>query len=373
MGQQTERFRLGAREIALIFLFWTSLATLSSVNRIVGARDFGVGRVISPAGPILLTYVEAWTWALLTPFLFWLASRSSSLSPRWFRVPLLIVIGFFVAIFVFLVLDAARDAIITVPRRGVRPAFSPLREIGRFRFLNQLIVYGAVLATGFAREFSLRDRRREQRESKLEAQLAEARLDALRMQINPHFLFNTLHAISALVERDPAGVRRMIARLSELLRHTIESRASDEVTLRDELAFLDRYLEIMEIRFAGRLEIERRVAPDVLDALVPNLVLQPILENALEHGVARVTGTGRIGIAAVREDDDLVLVVRDNGPGFDASAATGVGLANTRARLEQMYAGEATMTLDAPDGGGALVRIALPFHTAADRVGAADE
>ncbi|HEY0159488.1 MAG TPA: histidine kinase [Thermoanaerobaculia bacterium] len=367
---QRERFHLSARELLLIFLFWTALATVSSVNRLLDARDFGFGRVMSPAGPIALAFIEAWTWAAFTPLIFWLSSRSDLTRTQWLRIPLLILAGIAIAIAVYVLLDFARSEIITMPRRrrgGGPPVFAPLREIGRFRFLNQLLVYAAVLATGFAREFFLRDRRRQQQEVRLEAQLAEARLDALRMQINPHFLFNTLHAVSALVERDPAGVRRMIARLSELLRHTIDSRGSDEVTLREEVAFLRRYIEIMEIRFQGRLQVTMDIAEDALDALVPNLVLQPVVENALEHGAGRAEGEGRVALSARRDGDDLRLSVRDNGPGLEAGATTGVGVANTRARLEQLYGEFATLTLANAEDRGVVATITLPYHTRADR------
>ena len=283
------------------------------------------------------------------------------------RVPLLILIGIGVAILVYTLLDAARFIVIDPSiagrrGRGTGSAFAPLREIGRFRFLNQLLVYLAVLAAGFAREFFRRDQRRQRQAAQLQAQLAEARLDALRMQINPHFLFNTLHAVSALVERDPGGVRRMIARLSELLRHTIESHAADEVPLRDELAFLRRYIEIMEIRFQGRLRVDMNLADDTQDALVPNLILQPIVENALEHGVNRAAGEGRIEIAARRDGGRLVLSVGDNGPGLDAQHASGVGLANTRARLEQLYGDRGSLELRDAEGGGVLAQITLPYH-----------
>lgn len=360
-----ERFHLSARELGLIVLFWTSLATLSSVNRFLGAREFGIDQVLS-SRPIVLAFIEAWTWAALTPLIFLLSSRLSLGESKWIRIPLLIAIGIAVAIIVYLVLDFARDALIDVPlrRRARGPGLMPLREIGRFRFLNQLIVYGAVLAAGFAREFFLRDRKREQNEVKLQAQLAEARLDALRMQLNPHFLFNTLHAISALVERDPPGVRRMIARLSELLRHTIDSRGADEVPLRDELALLRRYLDIMEVRFQGKLQIEQHIAAGVQDALVPNLILQPIVENALEHGVSRAGGAGHVTIDARREGASLVLTVRDNGPGLGDANENGVGLANTRARLAQLYGGDGSLTIGNAEGedGGVAARIALPFH-----------
>jgi LytS/YehU family sensor histidine kinase len=258
----------------------------------------------------------------------------------------------------------ARSEIFEVPR--YRSAITPFREIGRLRFLNQFVTYLAVLAAGFAREYFLRDQLRATEANVLQTQLAEARLDALRMQLNPHFLFNTLHAVSALVERDPSGVRKMIARLSELLRKTMESGAPNEVPLRDELALLRRYVEIMEIRFQGRLRVATNVPDDLLGALVPNLVLQPIVENALEHGAARAEGEGRIAIEARRSGERVVLSVRDNGPGVSAGASSGVGLANTRARLEQLYGDEASLTLTTAPDGGALAEIALPFHTAGD-------
>jgi sensor histidine kinase YesM len=246
--------------------------------------------------------------------------------------------------------------------------------VARFRFLNQFLIYLAVLAAGFAREYFLRDQQRAReaielarQTAALQAQLADARLDALRMQLNPHFLFNTLHAVSALVERDPGGVRRMIARLSELLRHTMDSDAPNEVPLRDELSILRRYIEIMEIRFQGRLTVTAQIDDAALDALVPNLVLQPIVENALEHGAARASADGRIEITARLDDGErLVLTVRDNGPGVERNAGAGVGLANTRARLEQLYGDEASLSLTSATGGGAISEIVLPFHTASD-------
>src|SRR5690349_8881267 len=368
MTTPNEKFTLSTREVVLIFAFWTFLATLSAVNRLLDPRGFGFRRM-SPAGPITLAFIEAWTWAAVTPFILWVSSLSSvSKRSLWVRVPLLILLGIGIAILVYTLLNAARFVVFDPPVTGRRgrggggSAFAPLREIGRFRFLNQLLPYLAVLAAGYAREFFLRDQKRQRQAAQLQAQLAEARLDALRMQINPHFLFNTLHAVSALVERDPGGVRRMIARLSELLRHTIESHATDEVPLREELAFLKRYIEIMEIRFQGRLQVEIKIDDDTLDALVPNLVLQPIVENALEHGVNRATGDGRVSIAARRDGTRLVLSVRDNGPGLDAKNESGVGLANTRARLEQLYGAAASLSLSSADGGGVLAEIALPYH-----------
>lgn len=360
------KFSLSTREIVLIFAFWTFLATLSAANRLLDPRGFGFR--MSPAGPIALAFIESWIWAAFTPLILWLSSWTSERTRSlWIRIPLLLLIGVGIAVAVYALLDLARFLVIDPPplRRRGRSTFAPLREIGRLRFLNQLLVYFAVLATGFAREFFLSDQRRQRQEAHLQAQLAEARLDALRMQINPHFLFNTLHAVSALVERDPGGVRRMISRLSELLRHTIDSRATDEVPLREELAFLRRYIEIMEIRFQGRLRVDMQADDDTLDALVPNLILQPIVENALEHGVNRAAGEGQITISSrieFRGSKYLVLTVRDNGPGIDTRNESGVGLGNTRARLKQLYGDRAVLTLKNADGGGTLAEITLPHH-----------
>jgi signal transduction histidine kinase len=367
-------WRLSNRELLLIFLFWTSLATISTVNRLLDPRAFGL-RVMSPAGPIVLTYIESWIWAAVTPAIFWLSSRfSPSKSSQWFvRVLLLLAIGLIISVGVYALLEIARTAVFETPlprrRGGLPPLWVPLEGLGRLRFLNQFLVYVAVLVAGFARTYFLRDQLRgreavalEAHAARLQAQLADAQLTALRMQLNPHFLFNTLHAISALVERDPGGVRRMIARLSELLRTTIDRPANDEIPLREELTFLQRYIEIMEIRFQGRLRVERDISDEVLEALVPNLVLQPLVENALEHGAARAAGDGMIEIGARRDGTRLRLRVRDNGPGPKAGEGGGVGLTNTRARLMQLYGPDASIALTAASGGGALAEITLPFH-----------
>ncbi|HUJ15339.1 MAG TPA: histidine kinase [Thermoanaerobaculia bacterium] len=345
--------RLSGRELALIFAFWTLLATVSAVNTLLDPRGYGF-RLISPAGPIAMAYIESWLWAAFTPVIFFLSSRFSIERSSWLlRVPALLVIGALISVAIWFVLAFARTEIFELPRRGA-PAFAPLLEIRRFRFANQLLVFFAVLAAGYAREYFLR-------ESALRTQLAEARLDALRAQINPHFLFNTLNAIAALVERDPTGVRRMIARLGDLLRRTIESRGAAKVTLREELDFLQRYIDIMEIRFQGRLRTQLHVDDDTLDLPVPSLVLQPIVENALEHGASRAAGEGRIDISAHRDSANLVLQVRDNGPGVRQEAA-GVGLTNTRARLEQIYGKRASLTLVSPPEGGAVATISIPIH-----------
>jgi sensor histidine kinase YesM len=342
---------LTRREIAIIFAFWTLLAVLSSVNWLLNPRGPGF-RPIDPSGPISVAFIESWTWAALTPLIFRLSSRFSLA-----RAPLLIAIGFVVSIAVFVILGYSRELLVTTSRsRGFE-----ISDVARMRFVPQLLFYFAILAAGYAREYFRRDRERQAHAVQLQAQLAEARLDALRMQVNPHFLFNTLNAVSALVDRDPSGVRKMIARLSELLRTTIDSNAADEVPLRQELELLDRYVGIMEVRFQGRLRVEREIDPSLLETRVPNLILQPLVENALEHGASRAMGEGVVRIAARRDRDSVVITIRDNGPGV-GERREGVGLANTRARLAQLYGAKGSVTLTTAEGGGAVAEVVVPFH-----------
>jgi signal transduction histidine kinase len=363
---------LRAREVALIALFWTFLAVLITANRLTDPR--AADRQVA-SGPIVLTLFEAYLWAALTPLIFWLAGRFSLGRRKWlWRLPLLLAIGVLLALLVTVATAYLRNEVLELPRRA-RPGPVPLVE--RFQFFNDFIMYLGVLAAGFARDYfrryeaGNREAARLQAEAAaLRAQLAEAQLAALRMQLNPHFLFNTLHAISALVDRDPAGVRRMIARLSELLRSTLEEGAQAERTLERELAFLSRYLEIMQVRFQGKLEVEMDVDPEARQALVPTLILQPLVENAVKHGIANVRGEGRIELRARREGDRLVLSVRDTGPGpapdDGAPAARGVGLHNTEARLRRMYGDDQPLSLRAAEGGGAVAEIRIPYRPASE-------
>jgi sensor histidine kinase YesM len=378
---QTDHIPLRRSELLGIFAFWTFLALLTAANGLLDPRGRGIQPLVTGA-PITLAFFESYLWAALTPFLFWLTSRFSiERENRVKRVMLFVVAGVVVAILVEAILAYLRFEVFFTMRRRRQIPFSPFFGMTRLFWLDDLMVYFAIVAAGFARDYFRRyQARREEavrlqaHAAELHAQLAEARLAALRTQLDPHFLFNTLHAISSLVERDPRGVRRMIARLSELLRTSLEEGNEQEIPLEKELAFLNRYLEIMQIRFQGRLEVDTRIDGASMDALVPTMILQPLVENAVKHGVAKVSGTGRIEIRAYRDDADrLVLRVRDNGPGLDADAddessdGGGVGLANTRARLQQLYGSDQRLTLTtAPDGAGVVAEVTLPYHTRAD-------
>jgi two-component system, LytTR family, sensor kinase len=368
-----QSFRLSRRELILIVAFWTFMAVLSVANRFLDPRQLGF-QLTNPSAPIILALVSSYGWALLTPFVFWLSARVlTDHRHRVVGVLVLLAVGFAIVVALGVTNEGIRNALLPFPaRRGSRGGQPPGYFWLRPWFLNDFIIYIGVLAAGLARAYSIRYQQQREESlrvaAQLRAQLAEARLDALRMQLDPHFLFNTLHAISSLVERDPRGVRRMISRLSELLRHTIEGPTEQEIPLRDELDLLRRYLEIMEVRFQGRLEITTDVQERALDALVPNLILQPIVENAIKHGVSKIEGTGKIAVRGRIDGGDLVLTIENNAPLVESTAGTGVGVRNTRARLSHLYGDEQHFVLRGGDGAAPLTiaEIRLPYHTRAD-------
>jgi sensor histidine kinase YesM len=232
-----------------------------------------------------------------------------------------------------------------------------------------LIVYWLVVFAHLGWHYYQRFREREVQTVQLQHELVEARLEALRMQLNPHFLFNTLHAISSLIHENPQAADRVVARLSELLRLTLDQSKPQEVPLSEEMAFLDRYLEIEQTRFAERLRVEKNISPDTQQALVPYLILQPLVENAVRHGIEPREELGLLKICASRKNGRLELLVRDNGDGLpsktDLNAAAGIGLSNTKSRLRHLYGEDCRFELNPAEGGGLEARVEIPFHTAA--------
>ena len=227
-----------------------------------------------------------------------------------------------------------------------------------------MLTYGAIVGGWHALRYQREAKARELAEAQLRESLTEARLAALRSQLNPHFLFNTLNAISTMaLKREDDRVVLTLGHLGELLRVSLDDDLPQEITLCDELEILDRYLEIQRLRFGERLTITRDVDVTVLDALVPSMILQPLVENAIIHGIAPVPGPGEVRICAERRGSKLALEVFDSGPGFGSAAATGIGLSNTRARLTQLYGGEHSVTLGALDARGARVTVTLPYRS----------
>ena len=231
-------------------------------------------------------------------------------------------------------------------------------------------MYFTTLGCVHAFAYFVEAKEREAQTARLAAQVAEARLGALRMQLHPHFLFNSLNAITVLVrDQDTAAAGRMLDLLSDVLRQVLRSDRAHEVSLADELRFLERYLAIEQVRFSDRLVVRFDIDESLLDAAVPEFVLQPLVENALRHGIANRADAGVVEVSARVDGDSLVLTVADNGPGPGAAAESrhgnGLGLANTRERLTTLYGGRARLELReraVADGGGTLATVRIPFR-----------
>ncbi|MCG8458675.1 MAG: histidine kinase, partial [Holophagales bacterium] len=237
-----------------------------------------------------------------------------------------------------------------------------------------LVVYFGIMATIQAFLYHTRFRRRELKASRLEAQLAMARLEVLKMQLHPHFPFNTLNAISALMHRDVHAADRMITLLSDLLRLSLDKDDRHQVPLGNELEFLERYLAIEKIRFRDRLVVRMDIDPSCLEAQVPRLILQPLVENSIRHGIAVHSAASLVAVRARRKGNRLDLSVSDDGPGMSSGKPSreGVGLANTRARLEQLYGDDHRFALERAETGGLRVHMEIPFEEAPREYPAAD-
>ena len=275
------------------------------------------------------------------------------------------------AALLFTAVHAAGMVSVRVLLWGMAPQFGWLTALQRMHLTNLdwlLMTYTTVVGFTYAIGYHREGQARSIREAQLQTSLMEARLKTLESELHPHFLFNTLHAISTLVHTNPEAADRMISRLSDLLRLTFDRSGAARVALQEELEFLQKYLEIEQTRFQDRLTVRYEIDPLTLDAEVPRLILQPIVENAIKHGISLRSGPGLVQITSRVEAERLWLEVRDNGAGLSGSARSkvrpGVGLANTRDRLECLY-GDAHRLEFSEAEGGLTVRIALPLQRAA--------
>jgi two-component system, LytTR family, sensor kinase len=305
----------------------------------------------------------------LTTVIFGFSHRFRLDTPRWPRAlaaHAAAALGF--SVLHFGVLFVVRLAL--WPNMIKAPSYNWV-NVGQRQFLSNmdwaLMTYAAIVGLSLALAYYRESQSRAMNALQLEAQLADARLRTLQAELHPHFLFNTLHAISTLVHTKPDLADRMISRLSDLLRLTFDHSGVNRVPLQQELEFLQKYLEIEQTRFQDRLTVRFEIDPETLDAEVPRLILQPLVENAIQHGIAPRSGPGQVQVVSGHEDGRLWLEVRDDGVGLNAGARarlrSGIGLANTRDRLACLY-GEGHR-LEFSDGGpGLSVRIDIPFHTA---------
>ena len=310
-----------------------------------------------------LTYWYA--WAALVPIILWLARRYRFGRHTWRRAAAIHGIGVFAITAVHAMLTVTARVAIMKALAGREVSWWPaFYEVFFANFDWEMMTYWAVVGLSHAMDFHRESQERALTAAHLQTKLAEAQLQALQRQLHPHFLFNTLHTISALMHRDTNAADAMLARLSDLLRLTLDRVGVQQVSLKEELDFVEKYLEIERTRYGDRLQVHFSIEPDTLDAVVPNLLLQPLVENAVRHGIAPKLGGGSVEITACRAGDDLQLVVRDNGFGLPADGLgtldRGVGLSNTRSRLEHLSGAKHRFEFQRPPGGGLAVTIVIP-------------
>src|SRR6266545_2482882 len=356
------------RRYGLIFVIWTLVVIVEAAqyyaSQFVEKRTFPLGLAIRRA-------CEEWyPWAFLTVGLLWVARRCNlerEGMKRWILghlgTSVLVSLVYFT---VYAWLLSGQKSVLD----GSIFAFGNVfKKLIVFYFHVTLVIYWAIVLAHQGWHYYQRSRERELQASALATELVRTRLEVLRMQLNPHFLFNTLHTISALIHENPDDADRIVARLSELLRVSLDQSDSQEVPLRQELDFLERYLQIEQTRFQDRLAVEMSVESGLDNILVPSLILQPLVENAIRHGIEPREDTGRVRIAAHRVDGMLELKVSDNGPGLPETEAAprreGVGLSNTRSRLSHLYGANHRFELTPASGGGLEARLLIPCRTEA--------
>jgi two-component system, LytTR family, sensor kinase len=307
--------------------------------------------------PLIEELTGAWTVALVFPLLLRFIGRYPIVRAGWPAVAVR-------HIGAMLLFSAVHTSLMWLSRSI---AF-PLLGLGRYdygimpwrfamEFFHDVIVYWTIIAVVLLWDHRVRA-------SQLEARLATARLENLRLQLQPHFLFNALNTISSVMYEDPRRADAMIAQLSELLRSTLEDSDAQEVSLEHEIRTLELYLDIMRRRFEENLKVEIRVAPELRKALVPQLLLQPLVENSIRHGIDPASNAVSVTVTAEREGNDIRLQVRDSGRGMpEAPVRRGKGLSNTAERLRQLYGARHRLELRNCEGGGLLVTVAVPYHT----------
>ncbi len=346
----------------LLFLVWTLFGLYMAIQTyLLSARSQAP---VSLPFALFSEMAFAYLWALLTPLVLWFSEKFSQ---ERLRLPFYLAVHFALGFAVALL----HRVIFTFMTAGYRflfegAPFSWPRSLAQlFSYLDYgALLYGMILILDNAFTYYRRYQENLLRTAQLETQLAQAQLQALKMQLHPHFLFNTLNAISVLIGKRPGAARQTLQRLSELLRLTLENAGAQLVPLKTELEFLQRYLQIERTRFEDRLTIQMNVAEETMSALVPNLILQPLVENAIRHGVMEQRGPARLEISALRDNGTLRLQVRDNGKGLveNESNKAGIGLQNTRARLEKLYGERHRFMLSNVADGGALAAIEIPFE-----------
>ena len=353
--------------IMTLVLVATAIGVLDTIQAIAGLRArLPAAELPGVAQVVRNHFVPWWLWAALVPVIAVLVRRFPLDRARVRNVALHLGLGVVVVAGYQLVLATVASAAAAdgLTLEGIGRA---LRGSLAWRFVLDYLTYWAIAGALHAVGYQRRIRKQELDAARHEAESARARLVSLEARLHPHFLFNTLNTVSALVrEERPVEAIETIARLSDLLRRVLHHEPGTTIALDEELEMAYLYLDIVETRFGDRLTVRRKIAPDTLDARVPPFLLQPVLENAFRHGFDATAGPGVVTIVARRDGDDLVLAVRDTGPGFPpgAHAGAGVGLRITAERLNRMFGPRGTIRLGRAEQGGADVELRMPFRPA---------
>jgi len=346
-----DRMRVGRNaKVALLVFFGATVAGVYFATQLRLAYPSDFRRPWGDALTINLTHY--WIWGALVPAVVFLARRYRFENRGWLALPVHLA-----ASIALTTVELLLAGVILVYLVRVSGPEDSLMMVIRRNFHSSLPTYWLILFGYWAIEYA-------GRAARLKASLTEARLDALKTQLNPHFLFNTLNSISSLMYTDTEAADRMMTRLSDLLRSTIGNNGAQEVTLREELAFVERYLEIEKIRFEERLRVRVRVDAEALDGLLPAFALQPLVENAVRHGIGPLEAGGSLAIDGRRANGRLVVRITDDGAGpARTPVLEGIGLTNTRARLEELYGGAASLQTGSGNGRGFFAELDVPFRT----------
>ena len=347
---------------------WGIVAILFTIPGLTALSYYYLNQTVA-GQPMSWTYAFVSTlpnwylWAIMTPAILWLAKRFRIERSNWQFT----VLGIHLPAMVLCMLLHSLANLFLFRATGLHDEVS----IGLYqvhfgtRVHANFLTYWTVLGAYYAYDYYRKLRSREQQSALLEIRLVQANLRALKMQLHPHFLFNTLNSIAALVRKNENRTAiKMLVNLGDFLRLALENKGLQEIPLQQELDFLERYLDIEKIRFQERLTVEVHAPTHVMDAYVPNMILQPLVENAVHHGIAPHSDAGKIEIRAALEGKKLIMQVRDSGPGLthtDENKRQGVGLANIRKRLENLYGSEYEFSLQNAADGGLLASITIPY------------
>jgi hypothetical protein len=353
-----KEFRPVARAYGLSIAVWCGLSLLTGVQYRVFDKEMNINS--SLLDMLLLAESRGFSFALLTPPIFYLARRSIGGARNRFRYLLIYCLG----VGPFMLLYACIRWAILPPWDAALQQYVPRTKHGPLElihsgFADQITMYIAIVAAAHAYWYFEKLRKQEMENVEFQRALAASELQALKMQLHPHFLFNTLHGISTLIDTDQASAKEMVVRLSSLLRGTLEHSSSDLIPLSEELKFVREYLDLEAMRLGTRLNVEWSIDADTGPALVPQLILQPLVENAVRHGIASSRDGGWVEIAAKKRARTLELGIRNSIAG-KRTPGLGVGLRNTEARLRYLYSDEATFTFAEADDHTATATLRLP-------------